>query len=229
MKNVITKELLIALTAAATLMACGGGGDSSPPPSSSPPPPTTPPPPPPPPPPPSGGTVLPPISATVQDITDNHRIGEPHFSDPQRDGTPFERFTCIVNPPRTYHVHSHLSIIQNNEPLAVPQYVGAAPQDDTHCFYQVHTHDQSGKIHVESTEPGLYTLGDLFAIWDQPLTDTNVAGITGLPVEVFVTEDGVVTKVESADWKNIELKNHREITIALGTSLTEIPNVTWSD
>lgn len=229
MKNVITKELLIALTAAVAMTACGGGGGSSPPPASSPPPPAVPPPPPPPPPPPSGGTVLPPISTTVQDITDNHRIGTPHFSDPQTDGMPIGTFNCVVNPPQNYHVHAHLSIIQNNEALAVPQYVGAAPSGNTHCFYPIHTHDQSGKIHVEWTAPSTFTLGNLFEIWKQPLTNTNIAGITGLPIEIFVTEGGVVTKVEEADWANIELKDHREVTIALGTTLTEIPNITWSD
>jgi hypothetical protein len=230
MKNRITKELLIALTAAATLAACGGGGDSpSPPPSSSPPPPATPPPPPPPPPPPSGGTVLPPLSTTVQDISDDHRIGTPFFDDPQTDGSPIGQYTCVVNPPQAYHAHAHLSIIQNNEPLAVPKYLGAARSGDTHCFYPMHTHDESGKIHVEWTEPSMFTLGNLFDIWKQPLTETNVAGITGLPVEIFVTDDGTVSKVEPADWKNIELKDDREITIALGTSLTEIPNIVWSD
>jgi hypothetical protein len=173
--------------------------------------------------------VLPPISATVQDITDNHRIGTPTFSNPQTDGTAIGSFTCVVNPPQTYHVHAHLSIIQNNEALAVPQYVGAAPSGNTHCFYPIHTHDQSGKIHVESTAAGTFTLGNLFEIWKQPLSNTNVAGITGLPIEIFVTENGTVTKVEEADWANIELKDHREVTIALGTSLAEIPNVTWND
>ena len=110
-----------------------------------------------------------------------------------------------------------------------PQYIGAAPSGSTHCFYPIHTHDQSGKIHVESTAAGTFTLGNLFDIWGQPLTDSNVAGISGLPVEIFVTENGTVTKVEAADWKNIELKDHREITISLGTEVTEIPNVTWTD
>ena len=228
MRAIKTREMLVALAAATALVACGGGGGSSPPPAASPPPPAVPPPPPPPPPP-SGGTVLPPISATVQDITDNHRIGTKHFSDPQTDGTPIDTFNCVVNPPQTYHAHAHLSIIQNNEALAVPQYVGAAKSGNTHCFYPIHTHDESGKIHVEWTEPGTFTLGNLFTIWKQELSNTNVAGITGLPIEIFVTDGTTVTKVEEADWKNIELKDHREITIALGTSLTEIPNITWND
>src|SRR5215213_7985083 len=110
MRKVSRGELAaILLGVTAVLAGCGGGGGSSPPPTSSPPPPAVPPPPPPPPPPPSGGTVLPPISATVQDITDNHRIGTPTFSNPQTDGTPIDTFTCAVNPPQAYHVHAHLS------------------------------------------------------------------------------------------------------------------------
>lgn len=229
MRKVSRGELAaILLGVGAVVAGCGGGGSSSPP-SSSPPPPAVTPPPPPPPPPPSGGSVLPPISATVQDITDNHTIGTAHFGNPQTDGAAIGAFTCMVNPVQTYHVHSHLSIIQNNEALAIPQYVGAAPSGSTHCFYQIHTHDQSGKIHVEAPAAGTFTLGNLFDIWKQPLTDSNVAGISGLPVEIFVTENGTVTKVDAADWKNIELKDHREITISLGTEVTEIPNVTWTD
>jgi hypothetical protein len=126
-----------------------------------------------------------------------------------------------------YHVHAHLSIVQNNEALAVPQYVGAAESGNTHCFYPIHTHDQSGKIHVEAPAPALFTLGQLFAIWGQPLETSNVGGITGMPIVVYVTDAGVVTK-ETGDWHNIELKSHREVTIQIGTAITEIPNYTWS-
>jgi hypothetical protein len=227
MRNSNRSQLVaLLLGVGVAISGCGGGGDSgSPPPSSSPPPVVAPPPPPPPPP--SGGTVLPPLSTTVQDISDEHTIGVAHWGDPQTDGTPIGSFTCIVNPPQDYHVHVHLSIILNNEPLAVPRYIGAAPSGTTHCFYGLHTHDQSGKIHVESTAAGTFTLGQLFEIWKQPLSNTNVAGITGLPIEVFINDGGTVAKVEEADWASIELKSGRQITIALGSSLTEIPVFTW--
>lgn len=219
----LTKDFLIVLTAA-TLTACGGGdgGSNPPPPSSGNPPAPTPPPPP------SPGTVVPPIAATVQDISDGRTVGTPRWDNPERDGNPIGAFTCIVNPPRDYHAHAHVTILLNNEAQAVPQYVGAA--DSTgggHCFYQMHTHDQSGTVHVEHTAPSVFTLGNLFELWNQPLTNTNLAGITGLPIEIFVTENGTVTRVEEADWTNIELKDDREITIGVGTPVAEIPNFTW--
>lgn len=221
-----TREFLIALTAAATLTACGGsdGGGNPPPSSGNPPAPT-----PTPPPPPSPSTTVPPISATVQDITDNHRIGTPRWGNPETDGTPIGTFTCVVNPPQTYHVHSHVSILVNNEAQALPAFMGSADTPTQgHCFYPIHSHDESGKIHVEGTAPFVATLGNLFQIWNQPLTNTNIAGISGLPIEVFVTENGVVTRAEEADWSAIELKDHREITIGLGTPVAEIPNITWN-
>src|SRR5262245_58341138 len=135
----LNKNLLILLTAA-TLTACGGGdGGSSPPPPSggNPPAPAPVPPPPPPAPPPAPGTVVPPISSTVQDISDGHRIGAQRWGNPERDGTPFGDFTCIVNPPQILHIHAHVSILLNNEPQALPQYIGAADSaGGGHCFYQ---------------------------------------------------------------------------------------------
>ena len=84
-------------------------------------------------------------------------------------------------------------------------------------------------MHVISATAGTFTLGQMFEIWGQPLTSTNVAGVTGLPVEVWVTEGGTTTKVEEANWSAIELKDHREITIGLGTPVTAIPNFTWTN
>ena len=49
------------------------------------------------------------------------------------------------------------------------------------------------------------------------------AGITGKPIVVYSTENATVTKV-TTDWKQIELTTHKEITIQIGTPITEIPN-----
>jgi hypothetical protein len=108
-------------------------------------------------------------------------------------------------------------------------YLGAHRTPLTHCFYAIHTHDHSGRIHVTPAAPGTFTLGELFQIWGQPLTNTNVAGITGLPIEIFVTDGSTTIKVEDYDWANIELRPHREITIAIGEPLREIPNFDWID
>jgi len=227
--STIATHALVA-TLLASLAGCGGGGGGSddPPVGGNPPSPN--PAPPPPPPPPAPGVVVPPVSPTVQDLTDGHQVGVDRWGDPQTDGSAIGEFTCVQNPPNTFEIHAHLSILVNNEPQAIPNRLGAAPVGNTtHCFYTLHTHDESGRIHVTPAAQGTFTLGQLFQIWGQPLTSSNVAGISGLPVEIFVTDNGTVTKVEEADWNSIELRSHREITIGLGTGVTEIPNFTWTD
>lgn len=219
-RDAMVTALLVSLT------GCGGGGGSDNPQGSNPPPPSTPAPSPTPSPPPASPT--PPVSTTVQDITDGKKIGADRWGNPQTDGSAIGNFTCAISPPDTYNVHAHLSILVNNEPQAIPKYVGASPSGATHCFYPIHTDDSSGRVHVISAASGTFTLGQLFQIWGQPLTNTNVGGVSGLPVEVYVTDNGTVTKIEDAEWSNIELKDHREITIELGTPLTEIPNFTWT-
>ena len=135
---------------------------------------------------------------------------------------------CLPTMDETYHVHTHVSIFLNGDALSIPADVGivpAAPQG--RCFYSIHTHDKSGKIHIEAAAPATFTLGQLFAIWGQSLANTNIAGLTGMPVTVYVTDNGAVTEAPD-NWQNIELTSHREITIAVGTPITEIPNITWS-
>lgn len=220
-RGAMVTALLVSLT------GCGGGGSDKPSQGNPPAPTPAPTPPPPPPPPPSSPT--PPISSTVQDLSDGHKVGTDRWGSALTDGSPIGSFTCVTNPPDTYNVHAHVTILVNNEPQALPKYIGASPAGDTHCFYPIHTDDQSGRVHVIWSEADTFTLGQMFTIWGQPLTSTNVAGVTGLPVEVYVTDNGTSTKVEDADWANIELTSHREITIELGTPLEEIPNYTWSD
>jgi hypothetical protein len=225
------------LAAASALLAgltgCGDigynvnpGADMSAPPPSVPAPPAPPPPPPPPAPP-----TVPPLDPTPEDLSDGHAVGTPRWPDPRTriDGTPIGRFDCVFNPPQALEFYAHLSILVNNEFQRIPRYLGAHRTPVTHCFYAIHTHDTSGRIHVTPAAPGIFTLGELFQIWGQPLTNTNVAGIAGLPIEIFVTDDGTTIRVEDYDWANIELRPYREITIAIGTPLIEIPNFTWTD
>jgi len=131
---------------------------------------------------------------------------------------------------QTYHIHTHLSIAVNDQLLSVPEFLGMVPATSTFggCFYQIHTHDKSGRLHIESPVPVDYVLGSFFKIWGQPLTTTNVGGITGMPIVFYITDEDGVTTVYDGDPTAIELKPHREITIQIGTPISAIPNFTWT-
>jgi hypothetical protein len=225
----LTKAWLVALVAA-SLTACGGGGGggSNPPPSGTQPPPA---PAPPPPPPPSSPDV-PPLASATTDISAGQQIGTIHWSVGNTanggTGNPVDGIECLLNMPDTYHAHAFLGIYLNGELLAVPNNVGIVTRTpDPRCYYAIHTHDASGKIHVEAAAQGMFTLGQLFNIWGQPLSSTNVAGLTGNPVEVFVVENGAVTEVEN-NWAEIELTSKKMIHIVVGTRPSELRNITWT-
>jgi hypothetical protein len=133
------------------------------------------------------------------------------------------------DPPEIYHVHTHLSIFLDGVGLMVPEHIGIiALTPTTQCVYTLHTHDHSGKLHIEAAAPATFTLGEFFTLWGQPLRPDNVAGLTGKPIVVYVTDqNGVVTEA-SGDWNDLELLSHREITIQVGTPITEVPNYFWS-
>lgn len=128
-----------------------------------------------------------------------------------------------------YHVHTHLSIFLNGTMLQIPEHAGIVPATASRggCTYPLHTHDATGKIHVESTVPMRFTLGQFFAIWGQPLSTTNVGGLTGLPVVIYIADGTSVTRY-AGDPGEIELTSHREITIQVGSPISAIPNYTWS-
>ena len=47
------------------------------------------------------------------------------------------------------------------------------------CIYWLHTHAPDGVIHIESPFERVYTLGNLFDIWHQPLSKRQVGDAKG--------------------------------------------------
>jgi len=219
-------EMLVLLLGAVLTGGCGGGGDGGSPP------PVSPAPPPAPIPPPAGSDEVPPLSTTVVSLTDNHRIGALHWANGSTasggQGQVVQGLECFPTMPDDYHVHTHLTIYLNGEALAVPQNIGIE-SGPPRCFYSIHTHDYSGKLHIEAAAEGSFTLGQFFAVWGETLDADTLADLQGMPVVVYVTDEGdtVATKIED-DWDAIELTSHREITIQVGTEIDAIPVYSWN-
>lgn len=209
--------LMVSSALALTLAACGGGGgDETPAPTPTPSPLPSPP------------TVPPLASGKV--VLQSQPVGTINkwpSGDSTTGGTgqTIDGMACAA-PIETYHVHSHLSIFLNGDQLIVPDHIGLPKKSDgTECTYPVHTHDASGEIHVEAAAAGTFTLGNFYHFWGQPLDRTNVGGITGLPITVYIVDQGQTAATEyTGDLANIELPSHRQITIVIGTAITTIPN-----
>lgn len=203
----------IALSAAFTsivLVACGGGSDVAPPSM-------------------TGstlgqeGAVTPVLASYVTKLSGNIVNGTDYWKSPTVPGgtasQSIDGVTCLLN--ENYHVHAHLTIILDGGSLAVPSQIGLQG-----CAYEVHTHDRSGILHVETDQKKIFTLGQVFSLWGQPLSSTNIAGITTKPLLVLFQDDGQI-ETFSGDPRSIELRHHRKIFLILGKVPATVPNYLW--
>ena len=71
------------------------------------------------------------------------------------------------------------------------------------------------------------TLGTFFGIWGQPLSRSEVGGITSQPVTVYVKDDGQGLVEYTGDIAALEFASRREITIVIGTPPAAIPTYAW--
>lgn len=121
-----------------------------------------------------------------------------------------------------YHVHAHLAIVQNGQLLAIPGQIGIPGT----CNYEIHTHNPSGELHIETDAFKRFTLGQFFKIWGQPLSATGVAGLSDQPVKFYVSDNGDLRQYVG-DPAEIELTSHRAITIQIGSAPAAVPTYTW--
>ncbi|MFC1405148.1 MULTISPECIES: hypothetical protein [Streptacidiphilus] len=131
-----------------------------------------------------------------------------------------------------YHIHAHLQIYVNGVQKNIPYGVGIMPPyslsgsgssafvSGGSKFYFLHTHDETGVIHVESPSKQEYTLGNFFDLWKQPLSTTQVGPNKGT-VTVFV--DG---KKYTGDPTAIKLTAYEKIQLDVGT-VTPYKDFTW--
>jgi hypothetical protein len=90
-----------------------------------------------------------------------------------------------------FHIHAHLAIYVRGQQKLVPYGIGIVPPyklQNTASgtfvtggskFYWLHTHDETGLIHIESPQQRTFTLGNLFDIWHQPLSPAQVGPAAG--------------------------------------------------
>ena len=169
---------------------------------------------------------IPPLSANPLQLTFGGTIGAPGYwpdGDTATGGdgkNSIDGIDCSSS--EAYHIHAHLSIVRDGQALAIPALIGIPAG----CTYEMHTHDKTGELHLEAPRAKRFTLGNLFAVWGQPLTRTNIAGITGLPVTIYVT-DGTTTVEYKGEPNDLELTSHRLVTIQIGKPIQSIPTFIW--
>lgn len=113
---------------------------------------------------------------------------------------------CTTDPRTRMHIHPHLSIVIEGQEQKTPAHLGITPG----CMRPIHTHDDTGKIHVESPVVRDYTLGEIFRVWDKPFDREHVLDKTvDLEHQIVLLVDGK----ESQEYGNLILKDNQQIEI----------------
>jgi hypothetical protein len=134
-------------------------------------------------------------------------------------GQPIAGISCDAMEGQRVHTHQHLAIFDHGKPLPIPPTVGIPA--GMRCLYWLHTHTPDGVIHVEAPLDRVFTLGDFFSIWGEPLTDrraSTASAKTGEDVKVFVNG-----KPFTADPRTIKLEVHTDIVIQVGPPFGPVP------
>lgn len=106
------------------------------------------------------------------------------------------------------HFHPRLTILIEGEPVAVPANIGVTNR----CMAELHTHDDSGTIHLESTGSArTFTLGQFFAVWGQPFSAEQILDrVADDKFEIVMTVDGEPSQA----FGDLVLKDEQEIVIS---------------
>lgn len=119
----------------------------------------------------------------------------------------------------TVHYHAHLDIDVDGEKVTVPPYLGFVTNGSKSLgLAPLHTHDDSGIIHIENDVPATFNLGQVFIEWGVKFTPNCLGPFcTGGGKELAVFVNG--TRY-TGDPTKLVLKKHQEIAVEYGGSGT---------
>ncbi len=124
------------------------------------------------------------------------------------------------------HIHSHLSVTVDGSTVAVPALLGI--DESAGSISPLHTHDNSGIVHVESPVKASFTLGQVFTEWNVALATDRIGAYSaadGHTVTVFVGG-----KAFAGDPASITLADHEDIDVVVtktGVTASAPAAFTW--
>ena len=91
------------------------------------------------------------------------------------------------------------------------------------CIYWLHTHAPDGVIHIESPTQRIYTLGNFFDDWRQPLSADQVGGATRQGDRVRQRQ-----AVDEEPARRSRSTRTRSIQLNVGSPAVPFQTVSWS-
>lgn len=146
---------------------------------------------------------------------------------------PVDGIHCAPVEQLAYHIHAHLAVYYSGALRPLPGGIGipGSQVEQTQegpvalggqCYYWLHTHAPDGVIHIESPTQRVYTLGQFFDEWHQPLAPNQVGNVKG-KITAFVNG-----KVWTKSVRDIPLIPHATIQFNIGEPAVPFQKVDWS-
>lgn len=106
-----------------------------------------------------------------------------------------------------FHTHQHLSVYVEGRAVKLPANIGIDSQAG--IIAALHTHDESGVIHVEASAARRYTLGQFFDVWGVRLGGGCLGSRCG-GLRLFANGQEV-----AGDPRALVLEQHQQIVVAV--------------
>ena len=130
--------------------------------------------------------------------------------------------SCDTGEQLAVHYHAHLEILNQGNDVFVPANIGIT----SNCFYWLHTHDNTGVIHIEAPKAEAnhtYTLGNFFDVWNQPLSRTQVGTFKLAPGQkLLIFVDGK-QQPDGTDPRSIGLHAHTLVVLEITPPTVDPP------
>jgi len=110
------------------------------------------------------------------------------------------------------HFHPFLTILIDDEEFTIPKDTGISTSTCNNAMHMTHTHDTTGKIHVEGNSVEEVPLEVFFDVWGKHFDETGIFDNRNGTIEMKV--DGVV----STDYQNLILKDGQNIIISYSSN-----------
>jgi hypothetical protein len=123
--------------------------------------------------------------------------------------------------PVVMHEHANLQIFVHGEAQPTPTDIGIDTSDDPAYVASLHTHDDTGTVHMESSVSRTFTVGEFFDVWGVRLSPSCMGAYCNDAdnrLQVFVDGEEV-----SEEIRDVALNDQLVIVITYGTQ-DELPD-----
>ncbi|HEY1975369.1 MAG TPA: hypothetical protein VGG89_02350 [Candidatus Baltobacteraceae bacterium] len=178
------------------------------------------------------------------------------FTPPEGDtatgghGSPIDKIPCLPAMGNGYHVHVFVGIVNHGQLVALPTAIGmvhpGAPVNGyvntAQCFYEIHTHDSSGIVHLEVAQPHpltsvVFKLKNVLDVWGVPHDKRSfgpfkgkIRVYVGMPAALGQTNVTQYHPFAGEQWTNMGLRSHEVIWVEIGKpyyNAHQLPPVTF--